>query len=179
MTDLTIRMTEVADRIGDLLDVLNDPSASRDDKAAAWAVGQQIQKRIRSALGIGGRGMTVQQQLIEDMTREGLKELGPLSIKSTAVDPKYECNEEGNWGDDGIQSAMADMKADPELGRYVRSIPAHLEIDVLALTEDIRLGADAAIALYRELNRRGWRTEQARRLSLAVREVRAPRKEAA
>ena len=67
------------------------------------------------------------------------------------------------------------MRQDKALGHYIRSIPAHFEIDVAALTEDIRLGVDAAIALYRELNRRRWRVEQARRLSLAV-EVRIPPK---
>ncbi len=173
MTDLTVRMSEVADRVGDILDILHDPEASRDDKAAAWAVGHQVQLRINRVL------RSSRDDLIVSMERDGLKELGPLSIKSAAVDPRYECNEADNWDDDGIQSAMADMKADKALGKYIRTIPAHLEIDVAALTEDIRLGVDAAIALYRELNRRRWRVEQARRLSLAVREVRAPKKEAA
>ena len=170
MTDLTIRISEVADRIGDLLDVLADPEASRDDKAAAWAVGHQVQLRINRMLKAS------RDDLIVSMERDGLKELGPLSIKSSAVDPKYVVNEAENWGDSTLQDALADMKQDAALGKYVRHIPDHLEIDVLALTEDIRLGVDAAIALYRELNRRRWRVEQARRLSLAVREVRIPPK---
>jgi len=54
---------------------------------------------------------------------------------------------------------------------YVRAIPAHLEVDVDRMAEDIRLGVQGAIHLYRALNERGWRKERDRRKSLSVREV--------
>lgn len=173
MSDLTVRTTEIADRIGDVLSILADDSAGLDDWIAAFAVGQQLRLRMDRAL------KSRRDDIILAMERDGLKELGPLSIKSAAVDPKYVVNDPDNWEDSTIQDALAELRRDSRTRPYVRVIPAHLEIDPLALAADVQLGVQAAIDLYRAMNEKRWRTESARRLSLAVREVKAPRKEAA
>lgn len=152
------------------LAVLGDPAASLADRIAAYAVAHQWQLRVNRVLRAS------RDDLIVGMTRDGLNELGPVSIKASAVDPSYPANEPDNWTDAGVQDAMAALRANRDTRGYIRAVPAHLEIDVLALAADVQLGVQAALNLYRELNRRRWRVESARRLSLAVRE---PRGEAA
>ena len=166
---LSIRSTEVADRIGDVLDILADDSASLEDWAAAYAVAQQLRLRLDRSL------KSRRDDLIVGMERGGMKSLGPLSIRSSAVDPQYPCNGPENWDDADIQDTLEELSFDPNTRPYVRIIPAHREIAVDVLAQDVQLGVQAAQLLYRELNRKGWRTEAARRLSLAVRE---PRKDA-
>jgi hypothetical protein len=150
--------------ITDAMEAVGDTSLPLEDRVGVYAVLHQIQLRINRAI------KAAKDDLIVGIERAGLKELGPVSIKATAVDPRYDCNLPENWGDEGIQSAMADLWADASTHRYIRSIPAHLEIDVHALAEDVQLGSQVALDLYRQLNDKRWRTEQARRLSLAVRE---------
>ncbi|MCA1572510.1 MAG: hypothetical protein LC798_19860 [Chloroflexi bacterium] len=173
MTDLALRQTEIADRIGDVLDILADDSAPIEDWAAAYAIAQQVRLRVDRAL------KARRDDLIVGMERGGLKSLGPLTVKSAAVDPRYVCNERDNWEDATTQDALAALRRDPATREYVRTIPAHLEVDVDRMTEDMRLGVHGAIHLYRALNDHGWRVERDRRKSLAVREVRAPKGEAA
>ena len=151
--------------IADAMDAVQNPDLPLEDRAGVYAVLHQIQLRINRAI------RSAKDDIILGIERQGLKELGPLSIKATAVDPRYDCNMPENWGDEGVQSAMADLWADAATHRYIRSIPAHLEIDVHALAEDVQLGSQVALDLYRMLNEKRWRTEQARRLSLAVREA--------
>lgn len=164
MADLALRPTEVADRIGDVMDILADDTAPLPDLAAAYAVAQQL--RLRLDRGLKAR----RDDLIVGMEREGMKSLGPLSIKSAAVDPRYVCNEADNWEDATVQDALAVLRSDPAMRDYVRKVPAHLEVAVERMTEDMRLGVQGAIHLYRALNDHGWRIERDRRKSLAVRE---------
>lgn len=152
-------------KVAELMDDLANPEATIDDRAAAYAVLHQVQLRINRAL------KAAKDELIVFMERGGIKELGPLSIKSSAVDPSYPANAPENWADSTIQDTLADLRRERTTRPYVREVPAHLEIDVAALAADVQMGVQAAIDLYRELNRKGWRTEQARRLSLAVREA--------
>jgi hypothetical protein len=167
---LSVRFTEVAERVGDVLDILADDTAAIEDWAAAYAIAQQLRLRLDRSL------KSRRDDLIVGMERSGLKALGPLTIKSAAVDPSYPCNSPDNWDDADVQDTMEALAQDPNTRAYVRLIPAHREIAVDALAQDVQLGVQAAQLLYRELNRKGWRTEQARRLSLAVRE---PRKDTA
>jgi hypothetical protein len=165
MSDLTSLKSETPQIIHDAMQAVADTSLPLEDRAAIYGVLHQIQLRINRAI------KAARDDLIVGIERAGVKELGPLSIKSTAVDPVYECNQPDNWTDEGVQSAMADLWADAGTNRYIRSVPAHLEIDVHALAEDVQLGVKGARDLYRQLNEKRWRVEQARRLSLAVREV--------
>lgn len=166
MSDLVIRQSEVADRVGDILDILADDTASLDDWAAAYSIAQQL--RLKLDRGLKRR----RDDLIVGMERAGVKSLGPLSIRSSAVDPSYPANSPENWSDSTVQDTLAALRADRSTRPYVREVPAHLEIAVDVLAADVQMGVQAAIDLYRELNRKGWRTEAARRLSLAVREPR-------
>jgi hypothetical protein len=173
MSNLRIRSTEIADRIGDVLDILADDTAPLEDWIAAFAVGQQLRLRMDRAL------KARRDDIIRVMDQQGLKALGPLSIKSSAVDPRYVCNERDNWEDETTQDALSELKRDPAMREYVRPIPAHLEVDVDRMTEDMRLGVQGAIHLFRALNSHGWRVERDRRKSLAVREPTKPKGEAA
>ena len=159
MTDLL-----VAPKVHDLMDELANPEAALDDRAAAYAVLQQVRLRIDRALKAN------RDDIIVGMERQGLKSLGPLTVKSSAVDPSYPCNERDNWEDVTVQEGMLSLYHDPATHAYVREVPAHREIAVDVLAQDVQLGVQTALDLYRELNRKGWRREEARRLSLAVRE---------
>ncbi len=152
-------------RLDGALGILADPEASLEDRTAAFAILQQVKLRLHRALKASS------DDIIIGMERAGLRDLGPVSIKSSAVDPRYVVNEPDNWGDDSVQDALAELRADSRTRPYVRVVPAHLEIDPLALAADVQLGVQAALTLYSELNKRRWRVEVARRLSLAVREV--------
>jgi hypothetical protein len=161
-------------RIDNVLGILADREQTLDNRAAAYAVAQQVKLRL-------DRGLKASRDdLIRGMQVADLKELGPLSIKSTAVDPVYVCNLPENHEDLQVQEALEELtEGDRSLRPYVRLVPRHFEIDVERMVEDIRLGVQAALNLYQILNVNHWRTERARRYSLAVREVVAPRKEAA
>lgn len=148
------------------LSLLANPDVQLDDRAAAYAVLQQIRLRVDRALKAS------RDDIIVGMERQGLRSLGPLSVKSSAVDPSYPCNDRDNWEDAGVQDAMNLLRHEAATRPYIRVVPSHFEIDVPALAADVQLGVQAAIDLYRTLNERGWRREEARRLSLAVREPR-------
>jgi hypothetical protein len=160
-------------RIDNVLGILADREQTLDNRAAAYAVAQQVKLRL-------DRGLKASRDdLIRGMQSADLKELGPLSIKSAAVDPVYPVNDPENWGDSGVQDALEELTEDRSLRPYVRLVPRHFEIDVYRMVEDIRLGVQAALNLYQILNVNHWRVERERRYSLAVHEVVAPKKEAA
>jgi len=153
--------------------ILADPEYRLEDRAAAFAVLQQVKLRLDRALKAS------RDDLIVGMERAGLRDLGPLSIKSSAVDPSYPCNASENHEDIGVQEAMAELRRDAATRPYVVAVPQHLEINVLALAADVQLGVQVALNLYRELRKRGWRIERHRRKSLAVREVKPAKADAA
>jgi len=147
------------------LDALSDTSLTIEDRAAVYATWHQIQLRINRAL------KAVKDELIIHMEREGLKELGPLSVASTAIDVHYVSNRQGNWQDSTIQDALRGLYEAAATNDYVRSIPAHFEVDAMALGADVHAGMPTARQLYDQLREHGWRTEAGRRLSLRVREA--------
>jgi hypothetical protein len=160
-------------RIDNVLGILVDREQTLDNRAAAYGVLQQVKLRL-------DRGLKANRDdIVKGMQADGLKELGPLSIKSTAVEPVYVCNLPENHEDLQVQEALEELTEDRALRPYVRLVPRHFEIDVDRMVEDIRLGVQAALNLFQILNVNGWRTERDRRYSLAVREVVAPKKEAA
>jgi hypothetical protein len=152
--------------VDDALTILADSDAPLDDRAAVYAVLQQFRLRLDRALKAS------RDDLLIGMERQGLKSLGPLSIKSTAVDPTYPANDRENWQDLTVQDAMKQLRQDEATRPYIRAVPAHFEIDVPTLAADVQMGVQAAIDLYRQLNEKGWRVEEGRRLSIAVREPR-------
>lgn len=164
MTNLAIREDMPLTALDDALAVLADPEQPLENRAAVYAVAQRIRLRLDRALKAS------RDDLIVGMERQGMKSMGPLSIKSTAVDPSYPCNAPENHLDATVQDAMAQMLGNRDTRPYIRQVPSHLEIAVDVLAADVQMGVQAAIDLYRDLNRKGWRREEARRLSLAVRE---------
>jgi hypothetical protein len=170
VTDLAARNGSLAADALNLVELvtegMGDVERPLEDRGAFYAIGQQLRLKLDRALK-GSR-----DDLIVGMERAGLKSMGPLTIRSAAVDPSYPCNAPENWDDADVQDTMEALAQDPNTRAYVRLIPAHREIAVDVLAQDVQLGVQAAQLLYRELNRKGWRTEQARRLSLAVREPR-------
>jgi hypothetical protein len=147
------------------LKVLGSSEAALDDRAAAYAVLQQIRLRVDRAL------KDARDPIIEGMLADGITELGPLSVKFTAVDPSYPVNHRENWEDATVQDTLAELRSDPFLGQYVRSVPYHLEIDVERFAPDVHDKMPAALELWAEMNRRGWRKSKPSRKSLAVREA--------
>jgi hypothetical protein len=150
------------------LSVLIDRELTIEDRAGAYAVLQQVQLRINRAL------RKVRDELILHMEANGLRALGPLSVKSTAIDVSWPANDPGNWGDAGVQEAMAFYsKITPE---FFRHVPEHWELNTAALGEAVHMGDPAALQLHTEAKTRGWRREEGRRLSIAVAEAKPPKK---
>ena len=143
-----------------VLDAMDLPA---DDRALAYAVLHQVQLRINRRLRV------VQPELVEHMVRENLRALGPVTIRTSAIDPKWPANDPENWEDATMQQALENLAADPALAQYVRRVPAHLEIDTQALGADVHAGEVVARALWDEANAKRWRTEEGRRLGLQVR----------
>ena len=145
------------------LAVLSDEATPAEDRAGAYALLHQVQLRINRRL------RPVQAELVEYMVREDLRAMGPLRIRATAIDAKWPANDPANWEDDTMQQALTALAADPVTAQYVRRIPAHLEVDQVALGADVHAGDLVARALFDEANAKRWRTEEGKRLGLEVR----------
>lgn len=143
---------------------LTDPSLPIEDRAATYSVLHRIQLLVNRAL------RPVKDELIVHMETSGVRKLGPLSVSSSAIDVKWPCNDEGNWGDLTVQDAMETFaKVAPE---YFRHVPDHWEVRTAELGAGIAAGDPVAKQLHAEMKAHGWRTEEARRLSLKVDEAR-------
>lgn len=150
-------------KVGELMDELANPAATIDDRAAAYAVLHQVQLRINRAL------RAAKDELIVHMESNGLRDMGPLSVKATALDVRWPANDEGNWADSTVQEAMETYaKIAPD---YFRHVPDHWEVRTAELGAGVASGDPVAIQLHREMKAQGWRTEEGRRLSLAVKEA--------
>lgn len=156
--------------VASTLEALTDRSLTIEDRAAMYGLLQQVSLRI-------GRGLrSVKDEIIVYMESNGLRDLGPLSIKATAIDVRWPCNAEDNWGDAEVQYAMAQLRA--EAPEYVRHVPEHYEVNTAALGAGVAAGDPLARRIHRELKDKKWRTEAGRSLSLAVREAK-PKERAA
>lgn len=171
--------TDVPPAITEAMELVQADDLPPENRAALYAFLFELQRRISRSLGIRQKGATAQHELTEYMTRENLMELGPLYLAWEAFDVKYPCNTAENWTDEGVQAALREVRHDPTTCEYVREIPAHLEVDVMALGEAVHAGSAPARALYDELRAKRWRTEGGRRASLKVREITAPKEKAA
>lgn len=148
--------------ISDAMAAVNDASLSVEDRAGVYAVLHQIQLRINRAL------RAAKDELIVHMETNHLRDMGPLSVKATAIDVTWPCNDEDNWGDSGVQEAMAVYaKVAPD---YFRHVPDHWEVRTAELGAGVHNGDPVAKQLHAEMKEHGWRKEAGRRLSIAVRE---------
>ena len=153
--------------IDQALVVLVQPGLTIEDRAAAYGLLHQVQLRVNRAL------RPVRDELIAHLRGLGRDaSIGPLRLKSTAVGVAWPCNDPGNWQDVGLQDAMEGLRQDPDTRPYIRHVPEHYEIDTVALGGDVAAGIAQAHRLHREMKLKGWRTEETRRWSLDVREVR-------
>lgn len=161
-------MTQLAERqspnIDTALEALTDTRLTIEDRAGAYAVIHAVQLRLNRAL------RKVKDELIVYIESNGLKSLGPLSIKRTAFDIEWPCNSEANWTDSTTQDTFRDVLL-PIAPEYVRVIPAHYELDTAALGAAAHMGDPLALQVHREIKARGWRTEAGKRLSLEVKEA--------
>ncbi len=171
MSTLVKTSTGIPAVIADAMSAVGDPAYSVEDRAALYGFLFELQRRVNRALGIRQKGATAQKELAEHIVRHG--ELGPLYVTWRAMDVKYPCNDADNWTDVGVQDDMAAIKGSRDTSGYVRTIPAHLEIDALALGEAVHNGSPIAKALYDEIRDKGWRTEAGREAVLKVREAKA------
>lgn len=146
------------------LDALIDTRLTIEDRAGAYAVIHQVQLRLNRAL------KKVRDDLLIYMTRNELKALGPLSVKSTPIDVAWPCNDEANWLDATTQDTFRDLLL-PIAPEFIRKVPEHYEIRTKELGAAVHLGDPLALQLHRELKKRGWRTEEGRRLSIEVKEA--------
>lgn len=146
------------------LDALSDTALTIEDRVAAYAVVHQVQLRLNRAL------RKVKDEIIVYLGANGLKELGPVSIKTSAIDVEWPCNVEGNWTDATVQDTIREVLL-PIAPEFIRKVPAHYEIRTAELGHAVHAGDPLAIQMHRELSNRGWRTEAGRRLSLEVKEV--------
>lgn len=146
------------------LEALTDARLTIEDRAGAYAVIHQVQLRLNRAL------RKVRDDLIVYMKANDLKSLGPLSVKSTAVEVEWPCNNEANWEDVTVQDTFRDLLL-PLAPEFIRKVPAHYEIKTKELGAAVHLGDPLALQLHRELKKRGWRTEAGRRLSIEVKEA--------
>jgi hypothetical protein len=170
MSDIDVRKVADVRRISEAMDLVQADDLPIEDRAALYAFLYEVQRRINRSLGIRQKGRTAQHELIEHMTRSGVDGLGPLYLAWEAFDVKYPCNAADQWTDENIQSAMRAIREDPTTRDFIREVPHHLEIDVLALGQAVHDGSARARALYDELRARKWRTEGGRRPALRVRE---------
>jgi hypothetical protein len=157
------RALSAQDALQGPLDAVADRSLPAEDRGAVWAVLHQIQLRINRVLKAN------RDDLIIHMEQGGLREMGPLYIRSTAIDVKWPINDPGNWTDETAQGFLHLVQSAAR--EYVREVPAHLEIDTKALGEGVAQGDPVAKELHARLKANGYRTEEGRRLSLAVREA--------
>lgn len=172
MSDIARTHTGIQ-RLDAAMSILADRERSLEDRTAAYAVLHQAQLRVNRALKAS------KDDLVLGLREQPGHELGPVSLSWTAFDVHYECNGAGSWEDATVQDAMAALRASEETGRYIREVPRHLEIDVMALAEDVQLGLPAARQLYEQLREHRWRTEGGRRATLKVREAKPLKEKAA
>lgn len=164
-TELAVRLAGLREPLQDALNALADESTPVDDRAALYGALHQLQLRVNRVL------RKARDPLIVHMDTEGLRDMGPLSVKATAIDVTWPCNDAGNWDDATIQDEMATMAAAaPE---YFIHVPDHWEVIPAELGKAVHAGDPVAKQIHRRMSEAGWRREEGRRLSLAVKEAAA------
>lgn len=162
MTDTTDLLTS-APSLNGYLAAIEDTELAVEDRAASYAVLHQIQLRINRVL------RKVKDELIVYIESNDLKALGPLSVKASSIDPRYPVNDEGNWGDAGVQEELEQLaKIAPD---FIRRVPEHYEIRTTELGSAVHAGDPVAIQLWTMCKERRWRIDEGKRLSLAVAEA--------
>lgn len=123
-------------------------------------------RRLRLTIDRALRPVTKEIELA--MVEAGATDWGPLHLGWKAIDPVYHCNDAANWGDATVQDQLEGWWIIGAYRPFIRSIPAHLEIDSAALGKAMAGGEPAARELFDLLNERKFRTVEGRAPSLSV-----------
>lgn len=154
----------LSEAVQDALGLLSDEATPIEDRAALYAAFWNFQIRVNRVL------RKAKDPLVVHMETNGLRDMGPLSVKSTAVDVRWPVNDPDNWDDAALQDELemfARMAPD-----YFRRVPEHWELLTAALGAGVASGDPVAQKLHRHAKEQRWRTESHRNLSLAVKEAR-------
>lgn len=150
-----VRLTGLPEPIQDALTLLADESTPVEDRAALWATLHQAQLRINRVL------RKSKDALIVHMEGNGLKEMGPLSVKATAFDVEWPVNDPGNWEDAQLQDELAMFaRLAPD---YITRVPEHWQLETAALGTGLVNNDPVAVKLHRHAKDAGWRREGGRR----------------
>jgi hypothetical protein len=151
---------------GTLLDAALEALASHkypiEDRAMIYAALYAMRRKVSAAMA------PVRLELAHHLANHGIRRLGPIAAASESYGVAWPCNDPGNWADAGVQDALRDLAGRSDTAPYVRSVPAHFEIDTAAIGEGYGRGDPAAIRLHRTLSARGWRTAEGSKPSIRV-----------
>lgn len=169
MTELATRPADVT--LTEALELVQDTDQPLPVRAGSWAVLRAWRRDVDRVLRPIGR------EIQEAMAAAEAQRWGPIRLTWKAIDPKYVCNDPDNWVDDGVQEQLAAWAAEsrytaPDGTPWVKSIPAHHEVDTAALGAAIAAGDPAARELYGLIRQKGYRTESGRAATLTVDEPR-------
>lgn len=149
------------------MEVVADTSLTLEERAVPYVLLRDLRKKIDRVIKPVGR------EILEAMARAQVNEWGPLYIgKGKPIEPRYVCNDEGNWLDDGVRDQLLTWREMGAFRPFIKRIPDHLEVDKGALGKAYADGDPAARDFYRLLNERKYRVEVGRTPELKVREGR-------
>lgn len=148
--------------IATALEVVADERLPLRERSLTYAILRRVRLQIDRAL------KPVTREITEAMVREGANRWGPLRISWRSQDPIYKPNLEGNWGDAGVQGRLEELEADAGFRPFIKRVPAHREIDTVALGKAIYEGDPGASELLSLLNDEGLRVVPQKAASLQV-----------
>jgi hypothetical protein len=162
--------------LNEAMDGVQNPAVPIEDRAAMYGLLYEVKRRIDRALGTYIRkGPTAKAELAAHLATLDGEQLGPLYLGWESFDVTWPANDPENWADYGVQEELALIKQiAPD---FVRSVPAHLELDTAALGEAVHMGDPVALQIHKQCKERGWRKEGGKRAVLKVREL--PKEKAA
>lgn len=162
-TDNAVLMV-APDALDQAIEAVADTNLPMEQRGAVYAG----LRRLRLAIDRALRPVTKEIELA--MVQADASEWGPLRLTWRAIDPKYPCNDPGNWDDAGVQDQLAEWRRHTAYRPFIRPVPAHLEVDTAELGAAVANGDPGARELYGLLNEKRYRTEEGRAPTLTVRE---------
>ena len=167
MTTENTMLMVAPDALDAAIGAVADPKLPSEQRGAVYAGLRRLKLQIDRAL----RPVTKEIELA--MVQADAREWGPLRLTWKAIDPKYPCNDPGNWDDAGVQQDLSDWSQSSSYRPFIRRVPAHLEVDTAELGAAVANGDPGARELYGLLNEKRYRTEEGRAPSLTVKEAKA------
>ena len=147
------------------LERVRDESIDLEERGPLYAMLRGWRLRIDRAIRPVGREIELAMAAVD------AREWGTIRLNWVAVDPKYPCNNEGNWQDAMVQDTLKEWREEANFRPFIHKIPAHYEVDTAALGKALVDGDPGARDFYGLLNACGYRTEEARAPRLSVRDA--------